>query len=300
LEPLISPLNATEVDSFLRDGVLHLTDAIPQEHLEPMRDAIWRFLERTTVRREDPSTWGTASSMHMNGIAHLPVFAPLGSARLCAAVDDLVGAGRWKHPGSWGQFAVTMPQPGPAWEPSASGWHSDSGPIQGGSDALFVLILLADLQPGGGTLLVGQTHRALADYVTTLAPEDHARKAWYHRGRFARSHPWLAQLNGLEPVPDSRSAFFARPAESAPGGLALRLIEVHGRAGDAFLCHPYTYHATSSNRARTPRMMRIKMQRLADGQRREDPSSATPLARSVRPLACTVCSASQAAKNLRD
>jgi len=282
----MSTLKSTDIAGFLRDGILHLADAVPQEHLDPMRDAIWRFLERTTVRRDDPSTWGTASGMHMNRIAHLPVFSPLGSPRLCGAVDDLVGAGRWKHPESWGQFAITMPQPGPAWEVTASGWHSDSGPITGGSDALFVLILLADLAPGGGgTLLVGGSHRALAEYVTTLTPEDVTRTARYHRGRFARSHPFLAQLNGLEPVPGPRSTFFFQPSAPSPDGSALRLIEVQGRAGDAFLCHPYTCHAVSSNRASTPRMMRIKMLHLAAGLRRDDLANTTPLAQSIRPLA---------------
>jgi len=282
----MSPLTTTDVDLFLRDGILHVPTAIPHEHLEPMRDAIWRRLELGAVRRDDPSTWGGATGIHMNRIAHLPVFSSIGSPRLCAAIDDLVGAGRWKQPASWGQFAITMPQPGPAWEPSATGWHSDSGPVHSASDALFVLVLLADLAPaGGGTLLVGGSHRALADYIALLTPQDFTRSARAHRGCFARSRPWLAQLNGLEPVAGPRSDYFSQPAPPTPGGPALRLIEVQGKAGDAFLCHPYTYHAVSCNRASTPRMMRIKMLRLWAGEQRDDPSSTTPLARSTRPLA---------------
>ena len=279
----LTTLSAGDCETFIRDGILPLRAAIPAVDLEPMRAAIWQRLGMNGHRREDPATWAGASGMHMRRITHHPAFTRIASPRLVGAIDDLVGAGRWQRPSSWGQFAITMPQSGPAWEPTSSAWHSDCSPVNSQHSGLFVLILLADVVPGGGgTLLVASSHRALARDFARLTPPEVARKARVHRERFNSSHPWLAQLNGLAPVPGSRTEYFAAPsAEHAPGE-RFQLMEAHGQAGDAYLCHPFTYHAGSLNRSSAPRLMRIKMLPLAPGESRDDPLSEHPLALSLR------------------
>jgi hypothetical protein len=39
-------------------------------------------------------------------------------------------------------------------------------------------------------------------------------------------------------------------------GVRLRVVECHGEAGDAILCHPLIYHASAANCADRPRFMR--------------------------------------------
>ncbi len=275
-------LTAAERLDFERDGVIALRSAIPAETLPRMRQAIWNRLERGTARRDDPSTWGTLSGMHMKRIAFHPAFGPMASRGLCGAIDDLAGAGRWRVPGSWGMFAITAPQPGPPWEPVAEGWHADCWPSSAEDLCLFVLIHLGDTEPGGGgTLLMAGSHRAFARYVFGLTPELRARKQRYHREAFPKTSPWMQELMGLVPAGGPRASHVFEGSPPDQHGERLRLSEAHGKAGDVYLCHPFTYHVGSQNRSGQPRLMRIKMVKMTEGQVRDQPGHQSPLARSL-------------------
>jgi hypothetical protein len=54
-------------------------------------------------------------------------------------------------------------------------------------------------------------------------------------------------------------------AEADDDGVAVRVVEVTGQPGDAFVCHPSLLHAVSVNCRTVPRLMRTtQAQKVSD------------------------------------
>lgn len=227
-----------------------------------MESRVWRWLERKYgARREDPASWAAAAVYGMQGMKREAVFDAIGSDTLCAALDELVGAGRWERPRDWGSFLVNFPSAG-RWTVPSRVWHTDfdfRGPADPPRGAL-VFSFLSDVPAGaGGTLVVAGSQRLIARFVAAR-PAAGREKMKVTRTAFMASDPWLRELTSTEPAED-RAERLMQP--SLVTGIPVRVVELSGEAGDVVIGHPWLLHCPAPNCGSTPRLMRVQRVRLA-------------------------------------
>jgi Phytanoyl-CoA dioxygenase (PhyH) len=243
-------------------GFVCLPGAFAKDAAQAMEARVWRWLEkRHGARRDDPTSWSEGAVYGLQGMKRDAVFDEIGSDALRAALDDLVGAGRWQRPRDWGGFLVTFPSAGPWCVPSRV-WHTDfdfRGPAAPPRGAL-VFSFLSDVPPGaGGTLAVAGSQRLIAQFVASR-PSAGREKMKITRTAFLASDPWLRELSG-EPHAEDRTQRLTQP--SLVGGVPVRVVELSGEAGDAVIGHPWLLHNGSLNCGAVPRLMRVARIRLS-------------------------------------
>jgi ectoine hydroxylase-related dioxygenase (phytanoyl-CoA dioxygenase family) len=135
-------------------------------------------------------------------------------------------------------------------------WHADfsfalpAWPLAG----VKMFTFLSDVPPhGGGTLVVTGSHELVRRFVAGRASEQ-LKRTRQTRLAFLASHPWLRELTS-ESRSDDRIARFMNE-EQRIDGVAVRAVELTGRAGDVVLTHPWLLHCRAANRAAEPRFMR--------------------------------------------
>jgi hypothetical protein len=248
----------TELPHFAQWGYLRIPDALPPALVQRVEDAIWTGLERQDgCLREDPSTWRLGQGV----LNKKPVDAYAGveiGARLTGAVNQLLGAGRWRPLKTLGGILLTWPEGRPEeWGLPSGGWHVDNDPrrYRERVDELMLFTFYSSVGPrGGGTLILSGSHTLLERYFAAqkggVAPESaqlmEGLPAW---------HPWLAELMGREPM-RNRTAEEWMEREADVHGVTVHVVELTGEPGDAVLCHPGILHAGSRNCRPTPRIMR--------------------------------------------
>lgn len=269
---MVGPLSPTEFEALagglVQRGWARLTGAFTADQAEAMRARMWEALdERHGVRRGDPSTWHLAQPTGLQDVREESVFAPIGGPRLSAALDGLLGAGRWRRPRHWGQFLASFPAEG--WELPAEIWHTDydfeslaDDSVADGDPAppfswsgLQVFTCLSDApERSGATLAVEGSHRVVGDFVSTL-PEPERRPMRRVRRALMESDPWLRGLAGRGELAGSGAVrvedFTVRGGTVS--GRRVRVVELGGRAGDVVLAHPWLLHASSTNATGDPR-----------------------------------------------
>jgi ectoine hydroxylase-related dioxygenase (phytanoyl-CoA dioxygenase family) len=193
------------------------------------------------------------------------VFAGIGSAATVAAVDDVLGAGRWTRPKHWGQFLVSFPERGRRWVLPAAVWHSDAAytePLEPLSGVMVFSFLNRVERGGGGTLVLAGSHRLVARFAAGRPSAGRERGA-ASRKAFYRSHPWLADLVRAGDDPTRNDRF---TEEADVDGLPARVVELTGEPGDVVITHPLMAHCVSPNCARQPRFMRVARPRACVGR----------------------------------
>ena len=251
-------LSAEQREHFDRHGFVRVKGAFGGA--ADMEDRMWVFLARRGIDRDDPATWPRGDARHLQKLLREPVFMPIGGPAATAAIDDLLGAGRWARPDHWGEFLVTFPEPGRRWMVPTL-WHTDAAytdPLQPLLGVMVFSFLNRVEHRGGGTLVVAGSHRLVARFVAdrpNVAEESSAvtRKAFY------QSHPWFDDLLAAGEDPD---CYERLTAEADIDGLPARVVELTGDAGDIVIAHPLLAHCVSPNCARHPRFMRIIRPRL--------------------------------------
>lgn len=261
-----SVLSADDVRNFHEEGFIVVREAFPHEAARAMQAEMWAKLEEdSSLRRDDPATWRD-DGYRVNGlnkIANRPVFKGIASPRLCGSVNDLLGAGAWDIPDSWGGFLITFPQGQPKdWDITAEGWHWDGNPNYHKDElnGLFIFTLFSDIGPkGGGTLIVPGSHRLINRFFDALPPQVNRNKQKPIKQEFFRSLPYFAELTNPDDAATNGDRIRRFMQETTDvNGVPCRVAEVTGEPGDAFLCHPSLLHTPSPNHAATPRFMRIK------------------------------------------
>jgi len=221
-----------------------------------MADAVWRELARVhSIARDDPGSWRLAHPSRLAGTAEQP-FAPLDGGALPAALDALLGAGEWQVPRRWGAVLVSLPVARHAWTVPSGVWHADFPfalpirPLPG----VKVFALLADVVPrGGGTLVLSGSHRLVERFVVARSS---AARADTRRMRLAffDSHAWLRALVDARAGGDRVARFMHDSA--CIDGVALRVAELTGAAGEVVLAHPWLMHCRGPSGEAAPRLMR--------------------------------------------
>jgi ectoine hydroxylase-related dioxygenase (phytanoyl-CoA dioxygenase family) len=170
------------------------------------------------------------------------------------ALDDLLGAGEWNPPKTWGLPLVTFQAPGADWYVPSSGWHVDSyGPDDELPGVTVFAFLMAVTASGGGTLVLPESHRLFNCHVATTGNWRPAEV----KAALGSEHPWLRDLWGAGSEPGRVARYLQDGA--VIDGTHLRVQELTGAAGDVILMHPRTLHAPAPNSLATPRMMLVEI-----------------------------------------
>jgi hypothetical protein len=181
--------------------------------------------EKRGVRRDDPASWPELCDIEEQVDA--PEVLACFTDRLAAAIEQLLGAGRWCGRRTWGfwpvNFGCRRAQP---YHIADDGWHVDGNwfthtldcPRQG----LLLIGLFTDIAlRGGGTILAEGSHRRTAR-VLAAHPE-------------GLHHLRLFELALAEPL----------------GGFH----EITGVAGDVVLAHPFLFHNRGVKHVGPPRFI---------------------------------------------
>jgi hypothetical protein len=241
-----------DVDGFVRDGYVAVRDAFDEATAAACQEMIWAALHEQGIREDDPAAWPPLA--RIDCLHGGPLAAAATAPALTAAYDELIGPGRWTpqvHAG--GAVAVRFPSEGRA----DCGYHiegSYDGPggywvnVRSLARGLLALLLFSDVGPDDApTRLVCGSHLYVPEF---LAPYGEA-------GTCADAAFW-------------RPSVLCRPVAHAAG-----------RAGDAFLCHPFLVHtATWPHRGRSPRMIAQPAVHVRDGFAL-DGSDPSPVARAI-------------------
>ncbi len=262
IPPPMAVLTDTELETFAERGCVRLRGAFPEQLASRFRDEMWAELAREFgVDRGDPTTWHLPPGRGLRGVKKLPLQKDVATARLCGALDELLGEGTWRVPKQWGGVLVKLPRPGEGtWELPADVWHFDSrlGANVGALHRMFVFTVFAPLaEHGGATLALEGSPRLLSRFHDTLSEADRERKHRWHRQQFMKWDPWLETL--VTPnEPENRVDYFMGRTSTVQG-VPARVRELTGEPGDAWLCHPLMLHCGSPCVGAAPRFMMAKM-----------------------------------------
>lgn len=213
---------------FLKKGFVYVRHAFAAQDAEQMCDFLWTQI---TPDKHDRNTWTEAVCHIEESFSHGP-FGRVFTPRLLAAINDVVGKGRYQQLDEIGWFAISFPGLDPWVSPPDKWWHLDVGTeantkvdlTQANSRrrALVVIPVLSEIKPGGGgTLLAAGTHKVAARALSKAQPEGLNREALNQIARSDRSE----------------------------------VVEVNGEPGDAVLVHTWLLHARGPNNGDRVRFM---------------------------------------------
>ncbi len=217
------PLDHRQIDDFVHRGFTTLRRAFDASLALSVRQALGR---RIGVDLDGPRTWEQPRVWLQENLRGPPFVDPVNDT-FVAAVDQLVGPGRWTPRREMGWWPVTFP--GFADPPYGGEWHVEGDfahHLWSPEQAVLSLFCFSDVDVGGGgTSIAVGSHRLVADVLRRAPP------------------------SGLDNQP-LRDA-----VGRAMGGGAWDVVEVTARAGDVILAHPLVFHASSPNHGDRPRVM---------------------------------------------
>jgi ectoine hydroxylase-related dioxygenase (phytanoyl-CoA dioxygenase family) len=152
---------------------------------------------------------------------------------------------------------VTFPSAAATWDlPRGGAWHNDFVPLRtqdADLRALQLFVILKDLPArGGGTLVLTGSHHLITRYIAASGEAPHPRRL---RGALGEQ-PWLRELWEPSPSASTEQRIRRFMADGTRiGDVELRVVELTGRAGDAFVMHCDAFHAAAPNCHDEPRMM---------------------------------------------
>jgi Phytanoyl-CoA dioxygenase (PhyH) len=258
-------LTTAQREDFERNGIVSMPGAITKSAADEMLDKIWDCLRnRYHIHRDVPDTWpepearGTrveqiGGTHRFLGTRHLPgsvTFDQVGNAVLCAALDELLGVGRWQRPERWGSLLVTFPESTSQWDVPRSNWHLDlpASHSSVGLTAVRVFTCLARLAPSmGGTVFVAGSHRLAQNQVG----EDEHLSSPEARKRLICAHPWVKALCSRGDTGNRVQRFMSKG--TSIDSVEVRVVEMTGEPGDVLLVHPMILHAPALNCSSSPR-----------------------------------------------
>jgi hypothetical protein len=250
-------LTDDQLKDFHHAGLLRLPGALDAQDAAAIVDRIWDHLDRSHgVARDRRETWTLDQPSGLRAITADQQFAALGSSTVRSALDGVFGAGRWQTPRRWGRPLITFPSASRQWTlPTGGAWHNDFVPLRSGvgERAVQIFVILKDLPArGGGTLVLTGSHRLVTQYIADTGHAPHPSRV-----RHALSgHSWLREL--WEPPQagtDEERIHRYMIDRTRIRGVDLRIVELTGQAGDAFVMHCDTLHAVAPNTSDEPRMM---------------------------------------------
>jgi hypothetical protein len=246
-------LSPEQRDEFEHRGVLRLGGLLPPDVVRAARERVVRQLAKIGVseaggwrladgsRPQWPNT-GLKTS-RVVGNKHPEVQALIEQPALRAVVDELLDGrpvDRTIH--RQPQVLFTLPN-AETWAPP-DGWHVDGPRLASGQGhGVQLFAFLDSVAPaGGGTLVVAGSHRLL------------------NEGRAIRMREMKRLLIGADffrrlysPSAEERGSVLRQAG--VVGGVEVKVVELTGEAGDAYLTDLRVLHSGAPNAARRPRIM---------------------------------------------
>lgn len=250
--PQVPALTPDQLETFRRDGMLRFDGLLSPEGVARAREVVLRQFEKLGLWRDgawhivEKPEWPSAGIKPARDIGHRhpEVDALVTEPGVMQRVAELTGGGALDetlHPGS--QVLASLPNAG-RWALPES-WHVDTPRLPSGqSPGVQIFTFLDDVEPrGGGTLAMAGSHR-LFDNRRAMKTRDIVRGL--------RGEPFFASLA-------AERFELADPATPLPlgavGDVPLKVVELTGRPGDAWLVDLRTLHAGAPNAAEHPRVM---------------------------------------------
>ncbi|GAS93948.1 mitomycin antibiotics/polyketide fumonisin biosynthesis protein [Mycolicibacterium canariasense] len=212
-----------DVDAFGRDGYLRIDGGAVREAARAAQSLLW---QRIGLPPDRPEQW-TQPVVWTSDYSGAGPFRELtGHPGLSAALDAVLGAGRWVPRGSLGNIVIRFPLPS---DIDDRGWHID----------------LNTPLPDGSWAVSRQPHTVLLlTLLSEVGPDDAPTRIR------VGSHRDVPRVLGNEPL-DAVTAGRRAEAASAQRPVA----HATGRPGDMYLLHPFTVHAADRHCGHTPRFM---------------------------------------------
>ncbi|MFV2177574.1 phytanoyl-CoA dioxygenase family protein [Actinomadura sp. LOL_016] len=245
-----------DIDAFVDDGYLRVTEAFPRDLADECRAILWRG---TGCDPGDRTTW-TRPVVRLGDHAQEPFRAAANTPRLRAAYDALAGKDGWAPRGSLGTFPVRFPSPD---DPGDDGWHIDAS--FPGDDPSDYMAYRVNVASRGRALLML--------FLFSDVGEDDAPT----RIRVG-SHLDVPPI--LAPAGDAGLAFMDLADRAVPATAHRPVALATGRAGDVYLCHPFLVHAAQPHRGTEPKFM-AQPPLAPAGPLREDSPVATAIRRGL-------------------
>jgi hypothetical protein len=251
-------------DAFARDGVVRVLGAIGAADVAAMRDVLCDALARMPmVELMGAMRPALDAGDALWAIGRATQFAPLPPA-LARALDGALGAGVWlPRAGDHGGLPMPgLPIVGQPWRVPHAAWHADEPTLSARPDGwgLIAFALLDDVVPGGGaTVAIAGSPRRLGALATASGkPRGAPLVTEEALAALASADPWFAAL--FDPA-RADSGRFDEPHDSA--GIAVRVVELTGAAGDLLLMDARCLHTLSANVSDRPRLaMRLTCGRV--------------------------------------
>jgi hypothetical protein len=227
-------LSAQEIERFVSDGFVKLDGAFSRETAAACSSIIWRALGLSPDKPED---W-TQPVLRLTAPVLPPFQEAAASPRLAAALDQLVGAGRWAMPGALGAIVARFPAAEKPWD---DGWHFDASfPPPDDPQSLDYFQWRVNVASRGRAML-------MLFLFTDCGPDDAPTRV-----RLGSHRPMAQQLRahgegGISLADLAQEGF----ASSADCDVAFAT----GEAGTIYLLHPFTVHAAQAHRGTTPRFL---------------------------------------------
>ncbi len=226
-------LDATQIDQFIRDGFVRLEAAFARSTAAACRDILWRDL---ALSPDHPEQW-TEPVRRLGMYADPPFREAAASPRLHAALDQLVGAGRWVRPQALGQMVIRFPV-GRPWD---DGWHIDASfPPENDPATLDYFQWRVNFASRGRAML-------MLFLFSDCGPEDAPTRV-----RIGSHLPTARQLAGRGPGGVSLQQL-AKEGFDTSAGCEIALAT--GEAGTVWLLHPFIVHAAQSHHGAEPRFI---------------------------------------------
>jgi len=223
-------LSAQDIEFFIANGFVRIDQAFPKELAAEARAILWRAMG---LAPHDPAGW-TKPVVRLDQFGQEPFLKAANTPRLDAALDQLVGQGRWLPRGTLGTFPVRFPS---TEDPGDTGWHID---VSFGTDPTDFMQWRASAQSRGRALL-------MLFLFSDVGPDDAPTRIRCGSQRTIARRLAPAGETGLT-LRELAADEFAESAE-LPEALAT------GEAGTVYLCHPFVVHAAQLHRGRNPRFL---------------------------------------------
>jgi len=249
-------LSPAQREEFEMRGVVRLPEAVEPRAACAFAERIRAFVAEKKLAPSGIGQWLAVRASSTAPLAKACRFADLWGPTVLAALDDLLGPGRWEIPEHAGQvLALTWPQPGQTWQVPDKVWHLDymaPGAARGLPGIQAFLCLDRVESRAAATLVAAGTPRLIDALRLGKGSAWEGRSADVRKA-LAREAPWFRELTTVRAGEDRIARFMAKPTEF--GGSRLQVLELTGDAGDVWLMHPWMLHAPSANCSERPRMV---------------------------------------------